>query len=63
MTSAARSRDEEGDCACMRRALELARASALADEVPVGAVVVVNGRIAGEGRNRSIGAFDPTAHA
>lgn len=47
----------------MRRALELARASALADEVPVGAVVVVNGRIAGEGRNRSIGAFDPTAHA
>ncbi|HTQ76438.1 MAG TPA: deaminase, partial [Burkholderiales bacterium] len=32
-------------------------------EVPVGAVVVVDGGIAGEGWNRPIAARDPTAHA
>jgi tRNA(adenine34) deaminase len=47
----------------MRRALELARRGAAAGEVPVGAVVVVDGRIVGEGWNRPIAACDPTAHA
>jgi tRNA(adenine34) deaminase len=47
----------------MRRALELARRARDEGEVPVGAVVVVEGRIAGEGWNRPIAAADPTAHA
>ena len=34
----------------MSRALELARQAALEGEVPVGAVVVLDGRIIGEGR-------------
>lgn len=47
----------------MRRALELARRAEAEGEVPVGAVVVAEGRIVGEGWNRPIGAADPTAHA
>lgn len=47
----------------MRRALELAVQAGEAGEVPVGAVLVLDGRIAGQGRNRMIGAADPTAHA
>lgn len=47
----------------MRRALELAGQAGQEGEVPVGAVLVQDGRIAGEGRNRMIGAADPTAHA
>jgi tRNA(adenine34) deaminase len=51
------------DQAHMRRALELARRAAEEGEVPVGAVVVLDGRIVGEGWNRPIAARDPTAHA
>ena len=47
----------------MRRALELARSAQTEGEVPVGAVVVLEGRIVGEGWNRPIAAADPTAHA
>lgn len=47
----------------MRRALELAAEAERAGEVPVGAVVVVDGRVAGEGRNSPIGSCDPSAHA
>lgn len=47
----------------MRRAIELARRAASEDEVPVGAVVVLDGKIVGEGWNRPISASDPTAHA
>jgi tRNA(adenine34) deaminase len=47
----------------MRRALELAQRAAAEGEVPVGAVVVHEGRIVGEGWNRPIAASDPTAHA
>lgn len=47
----------------MRHALLLARRAEAAGEVPVGAVVVHEGRIAGEGWNRPIGAHDPSAHA
>ncbi len=47
----------------MMAALELARTAAAADEVPVGAVVVVDGEIVGRGFNQPIGRHDPTAHA
>ena len=47
----------------MRRALELARNAEVEGEVPVGALVVVDGVIVGEGWNRPIGSCDPTAHA
>ena len=47
----------------MRRALELARHAEEAGEVPVGALVVLNGEIVGEGWNQPIVAHDPTAHA
>lgn len=45
------------------RCLELARAAALADEVPVGALVVVGGVLVGEGRNRVEERRSPLAHA
>lgn len=51
------------DEALMREALDLAREAGAADEVPVGAVVVQDGRIVGRGYNRPIGGDDPTAHA
>src|SRR6476660_8333778 len=47
----------------MRQALDLARQAAAAGEVPVGAVVVADGRVAGRGANSSIAKNDPTAHA
>lgn len=47
----------------MARALEMARLAALRGEVPVGAVLVENGRIIAEGHNRTVGAADPSAHA
>ena len=47
----------------MRRALELARHAQAEGEVPIGAVVVLDGRIVGEGWNRPISAADPSAHA
>ena len=52
------------DAAFMRRALELARhAEAEYGEVPVGALLVCDGQIVGEGCNRNIGLNDPSAHA
>lgn len=47
----------------MRRALELARRAGAEGEVPVGALVVLEGKVVGEGWNRPISASDPTAHA
>lgn len=47
----------------MRRAIELADQASAAEETPVGALVVLNGEIVGEGRNQPIAAQDPTAHA
>ena len=47
----------------MRRALELARRAALDNEVPVGALLVLEQEVIGEGWNRPIGSHDPTAHA
>ena len=47
----------------MRHALKLARRAWEEGEVPVGAVLVHNNQVIGEGWNRSIGRHDPTAHA
>lgn len=47
----------------MRLALDLARRAWEQGEVPVGAVLVQNDRVIGEGWNRPIGQHDPTAHA
>jgi tRNA(adenine34) deaminase len=47
----------------MQRALQLARKAEGDGEIPVGAVLVLEGAAAGEGWNRPIGANDPTAHA
>jgi tRNA(adenine34) deaminase len=54
---------DTGHEALMRQALELARRAADAGEVPVGAVVVLDGVVIGRGHNAPIGAHDPTAHA
>ena len=51
------------DDSFMREALALARAGAGSGEVPVGAIVVVNGAIVGRGANSPIAHSDPTAHA
>jgi tRNA(adenine34) deaminase len=56
-------RGQTADEAFMRRALELALQARDEGEVPVGAVVVLEGKIVGEGWNRPIAASDPTAHA
>jgi tRNA(adenine34) deaminase len=47
----------------MRRALDLAARAQDEGEVPIGAVVVLQDEIIGEGWNRPIAAADPTAHA
>jgi tRNA(adenine34) deaminase len=47
----------------MREALALAGQSAHQGEVPVGAVIVIDGAIAGRGSNAPIACADPTAHA
>ena len=47
----------------MRAALDLARRARERGEVPVGAVVVLDDAIVGEGFNQPIAAHDPTAHA
>lgn len=47
----------------MRHALRLAREAGSVGEVPVGAVVVREGTILGQGQNRTIRDADPTAHA
>ena len=47
----------------MRRARELARRAEEGGEVPIGAVVTLDGEIVGEGWYRPIAAHDPTAHA
>jgi tRNA(adenine34) deaminase len=47
----------------MRRALELAQRAQAEGEVPIGSVVVLDGKVVGEGWNRPIASSDPTAHA
>ena len=52
-----------GDAEWMKHALEQARLAAAAGEVPVGAVIVKDGKIVGLGHNRTLLDGDPTAHA
>jgi tRNA(adenine34) deaminase len=51
------------DSRFMRIALGLAERARESGEVPIGSVVVIDGLVAGEGFNSSIGLCDPTAHA
>tara|TARA_R110002050_G_scaffold277672_4_gene423432 strand:+ start:1442 stop:1939 length:498 start_codon:yes stop_codon:yes gene_type:complete len=55
--------DESNDQYFMQRAYELALQAEKIDEIPVGAVVVYQGKIIGEGFNQSILLNDPSAHA
>jgi tRNA(adenine34) deaminase len=55
--------DSALDSAFMQAALEEARAAADRGEVPIGAVVVVDGSIVARAGNQTIGDCDPTAHA
>jgi tRNA(adenine34) deaminase len=54
---------DDNDERFMRAALEMADRAEQAGEVPVGAVVVAGGQIAGWGANSPIARCDPTAHA
>jgi tRNA(adenine34) deaminase len=53
----------ETDIRFMRAALDEAQAAAARGEVPVGAVIVAEGRVVGRAGNRTITDCDPTAHA
>ncbi len=55
--------NEAPDHRYMRHALELAAEAEAQGEVPVGAVVVLDDTVIGEGWNQPIGRHDPTAHA
>ncbi len=54
---------ETTDQIFMRAALQQAQNAQLVGEVPVGAIVVRDGRIIGTGFNQPIGSHDPTSHA
>ena len=54
---------ESLDLFWMQRALELAQKAQALGEVPIGAVIVKDDQIIGEGYNSPIGHHDPTAHA
>jgi tRNA(adenine34) deaminase len=51
------------DSGWMARALEQARLAAIRGEVPVGAVLVRDGKLLTEGHNLTVSSSDPTAHA
>jgi len=51
------------DIEWMRKAIALAKRAEAMGEVPVGALVVREGQVLGEGWNQPIAAHDPTAHA
>ena len=53
----------EADNIFMQRAYELAQLAEQHNEIPVGAVVVADGKIIAEGFNQSIMLNDPSAHA
>ena len=56
-------RQPESDQSFMQAALDEARAAQARGEVPIGAVIVLNGAIIGRGHNRRETFDDPTAHA
>lgn len=47
----------------MAHAIGLAKRATVVGEVPIGAVLILNDEVLGEGWNRPIGIHDPTAHA
>lgn len=53
----------ESDVSWMQEALKLAQQAAGMGEVPVGALVVLDGEIIGRGANQMISSQDPSAHA
>lgn len=56
--------DDDTDLHWMRQALAIARQAEDAHgEVPVGALLVLDGQVIGEGHNHNIGLNDPSAHA
>lgn len=55
--------NKHDDIFWMQRALALAAQGELLGEVPVGAVIVRDGQVLGEGFNQPISACDPSAHA
>jgi tRNA(adenine34) deaminase len=55
--------ENEVDAVFMRQALLLAQKAQAIGEVPVGAVIVVDSMIVGQGYNQSIALHDPSAHA
>ncbi|MGF6193119.1 tRNA(adenine34) deaminase [Serratia sp. 509] len=67
MSAAMRTRidvvNEYSDEYWMRQALSLAQRAQEEGEVPVGALLVLDNQVIGEGWNRPIGRHDPTAHA
>ena len=56
-------RQRKDDASWMQLALEQAQAAAELGEVPVGALVIKDGAIVGQGHNRNLLDNDPTAHA
>ena len=56
-------RQAEQDRVWMHAALAEAALAEAADEVPIGAVIVLEGQIIGRGHNTPISTTDPTAHA
>jgi len=60
---AAMPESDDEDVRWMRHALDLAEAAGQVGEVPVGAVIVREGRLLAEGQNRTVRDADPTAHA
>ncbi|MCU7923083.1 MAG: tRNA adenosine(34) deaminase TadA [Candidatus Thiodiazotropha sp. (ex Dulcina madagascariensis)] len=54
---------EQTDQRYMQHALRLAQQAEIEGEVPVGAVLVMQGEVIGQGWNQPIGGQDPTAHA
>jgi tRNA(adenine34) deaminase len=58
-----KTRPADSDVIFMRAALRQARSAARRGEVPVGAIVVREGRVIARGGNRPVRSVDPTAHA
>lgn len=63
MSETAQAQADSDDERWMEKALELAQRAAALGEVPVGALVVRDGQVIGEGWNQPISGMDPTAHA
>ena len=63
MTTLADSGFDDRDVIWMAEALQLASRAGDEQEVPVGAIIVLDGEVIGRGWNRNIGLHDPSAHA